>query len=288
MTDNGPYYADANFQEFRPIIDEIGPNSENGRGSSTWSFLGVICPSQRGTRFIQNLDGYSIGPGRFLQNTCPVQGFTTATCGSERWLWWVEYNPVTGNSYLLAARPRRSTDNHAEPLSFYTIATFTSKRSNFLMDIDTYGGRTLPTIIGGYGSDMFYLQQGRLPHEHDDTSYEHAATGTLFLTELRRDPEKKKHVEYAVLETADCDSDDTVILNIATDGGTSQKVGYTINSAGFHKLEVGSGEQIAGCRLKPELVFARSTASSAPEVIGDLSIYYREEDRRFDSNRRQG
>lgn len=278
MTDNGPYFLDANFAEFRPLIDEIAPNIENGRGSSVWSYLGVIAPGQRATRFIKNLDGYAIGPTRFLGNTSPAQGFTTATCGSERWLWWAEYNPITADTTIMAARPRQPDDNHNQPLSFYTLATFDNLRCNFLMDIDTYGGRDNPTLIGGYGSNAFYITQGRLTRDLDDTNYRYASFGYVYLTELRRNPHTDKYIDYIELETRNCDANNSVTIEVEVDGsGTYIPIGYSIDTNGFHRLKVGNGETVKGRRFKPRIAMLANASTSAPQVIGSLTVFYREE-----------
>lgn len=282
-TDRGPLYIDEPTRRLVPLIDEIGPNLDNCRGMTTWSLLGVVIPLQKGLRYFRNGYSASFGIERWTNNGSPVQGFVTGIAPSEKDIWVSLYNPVTGDTYLMVGLPRRDTDRHENPVSWFTIATFTGMRSDCLLDLDGYGGRSRPTLVGGYGSNLFWLDKGRTPRWFDDDLARFASgPGTWYGTELRRDPELIKDleaVEYDVENTYDGSILASIGVSFDVDGTT---VSPAVVGGDGHRRErfTSAGVPVAaasGRRIKPSVTFAVTGAATVtPKLIGPLVLYYHE------------
>lgn len=284
-TDRGPYMLDASIAKFFPLIAEADSDASNNcRQMQPWTYLGVIIPLADGTRYMHFGEGKSIGPERFLMNTSPVQGRTTGVAGRTKWLYTIIYNPSTTDSYLTAWRPRQPGDPHANDLSPYVIAKFASKASNYLKNIGTLGGRTSPTLMGGYGTDAFWMTIGTTTREIDDSNYRYASSGTLYLTESRRQPALIKDVRSIEFETSHCTANQTITVSINIDGTTttlSGTLGYNgaVTSNGFHRLLMVNDSSawlsaMSGRRIKPQIAFATNTSSDAPRIEGILKVSY--------------
>lgn len=282
--DRGPYYISEFTRELVPLIDEIGPSMDNCRGMTTWSLLGVVIPLQHGLRYFKNGYSASFGPERWTRNNSPVQGFFTAVVGSEKELWGAYFNPTTGDTYLLQGVPRREGDPHSEPVSWYGIATFSGKRCDVLLDLEGLGGRSRPTLVGGYGTNMFYLDKGRTPRWFDDPNVRfHNDVADWYGTRMRRHPELIKD-----LEAVEYDTDDTysggVLANISVsfdvDGATATPLSASAGD-GHKRLPFSlagvPAANSSGRRIKPHVAFAVTGAATAtPKLIGPLVLYYRE------------
>jgi len=154
------------------------------------------------------------------------------------------------------------------------------------MDIDTANGvRTNPTLIGGHGANMYWLTQGRLPREPDDSNYRFATSGTLYLTELRRMPEWDKEVEYVELETAACSSTQTVTVSLSVDGRTAVAL-PAITTNGYQRIPVPAGH-FRGTRIKPQVAFATGASTASPKIEGNLRLIMRAYDKRVDGQERR-
>lgn len=275
-TSNGPFYVDSKFNHFRNLMPEIGQDSNNCAQMTQISWLGTVVPLARGARRQYGLQTEGgIGPERYRENTSPVQGRLTGVAGNQLWGYFNVYNPTTDETYLCAVQPRQPGDWHKNMLSYYPIMTLTNTSSNFLLDIDTANGTlTNPTLIGGEDANMFYITQGRIPREPDDTNYRFAASGTWFGTELRRAPDEDKEVEYVEFETSSCSTTQTVTVSLAIDGGTAIAVGAPVTTNGYQRIGVVPGD-FRGHRIKPQVAFATASSSASPKIEGNLRIIYR-------------
>ena len=288
-TSNGPYVFNNDDLRFRPIIEEID-NTLNASASGWqnctnmmyWSFAGVLCPLTKRLRRIVNIDGgESVGPEAFVEwNRSPVQGYATAQAGSDQWLYAVFLNPVTGLSWLCAGRPREAGDWHSNFLSWYVIAQLSSA-CDALYYAGQLGGRTLPTFIGGAGSNAMFWGDGRLSVYPDDTSYPYAASGTVYLTKIRFGPQLRGKLKGIRLKTANLSSARTIAINVAVDGRAAAQFGATLNDAnahqdGWHGVDDFLGEQFEGEEFQISLTFTGSAAgaTTSPKVIGDLDAVF--------------
>lgn len=293
-TSNGPYMLDSDTAEFFPLIDEIDPDPENSRGMTSWFPIGVIIPLRDGVRYQAGGSGESWGVEQFGRNTSPVQGYPTGHAGSTKWLYQALYNEEAGDTYLIAWRPRESGDRHPHPLTPFVIARFTDTPSRYLSYIGRANGlRTNPTLMGGYGSNAFWMTVGRTSREIDDANYRYAASGSTHLTELRRSPSTLKDVELVEFEADHCSLTQTITVSLAMDGvtavaldgnrtyGDGRTMNGTVISDGFQRILAtdDSGKPLAtlsGRRIKPLIAYATASSSAAPQLLGNFRVYYRE------------
>lgn len=287
MTSDGPYMLDANTREFFPVIPELDNDDQNGLQTDTWFPVGAIMPLHYSLRYQRFGAGSSFGPETFAANTSPVQGQPTGVAGSPRELFTTQYNPQTGNSYLIAWYTRDAVDDrftiqHSSLLSPFVIAEFSSKQSRFLRWLGTVNSlRTLPTLAGGYGSDMFHIDCGRTSRWIDDSSYTYASSGTTYLTEMRRQPGLLKDIEFIEFECGGTmDASKTVTVGIAINGGsyvdftavtsTGSKRQYAVDGSGVPLTTLQGAN-----RLKPRIAYATNSTTAAPQVLGTLRVHYR-------------
>jgi hypothetical protein len=275
-TNKGPFFLDGEFLTFRSLMESVGANVENCRAMSVYSFIGLLVNLQTGTRYMKNVDtGNSVGPETYLQNLSPVRGRMTAFCHTERWGYMPIYDPNTGDTHLCAVRPRQIGDWHNNPLSYYPLAKFTDTNCNALIFTDTEGGRTYPTIFGGYNDDVFHMTLGTSSREIDDTGYTFAPSGTWYGTRMTRHPDKFKRVEAIQIKTENCSATQTVTVSVAVDDGPAQAIGYTITSDGIHTLKVPPGGLVEGAMIQPSIALATATSAASPKVVGKLRMFYR-------------
>jgi hypothetical protein len=282
-TNRGPYYVDTKRNHFRNLMPEIGRDSNNCKQMTNITYLGTVVPLNRGARQQYGLQSEGgIGPERFRGNTSPVQGRITGVAGNQVWTWLNIYNPVTGETYLCAVQPRQPGAWHGQPLDYYPLATFDNTTSAFLLDIDTANGtRTNPTLVGGHSSNMFYMTQGRIPREPDDSNYRFATSGTLYLTELRRNPWEDKEVEYVEFESAGCSATQTITVSLSVNGGTASQIGGAVTTNGYQRLYAQPG-MFRGHRIKPSIAFATGASTASPSIVGKFFVHYRVYDKRVD------
>lgn len=280
-TSVGPLYLDNDTAEFTPLMPEIDYSVENCRNMAPWFGLGLVVPLKNGVRYLRSGTGQSWGVERFTGNASAVQGYPTGGDGSTKWYLQAVYNEAAGDTYLVAWRPRQAGDQHPYPYSPHTIAKFTGTVCRYIDYIGTVGGkRTNPTWMGGYGSNAFYFTGGRTSREIDDSNYRFAASGTTYLTELRRQPSVIKDVEAVEFETEGCAAGRTVSVYVSVDGAAAAQVGSSVTSNGFQRLLAVSGgvpsSSFHGGRfLKPEIRYATNSSSASPKVRGTLRMRYR-------------
>jgi len=295
-TDRGPLFVEARFTEFRPLIGSISQNAANKVIQIDWYGMNVLICNATGTRYSTSLSGESVGPGLFPRNSSPVQGRCTGAAGLERWLIWNEYNVITGETYVLAARPRQSGDGHNQPLSFYTLATLTNTESRFCKDIGTLGGATSPRVLMGHDTaaapgNVAWCKYGRVARWYDDTAYDFAASGTWYGTKLLRQPHWKKRIKYIEIDgLSDMTSTETITLQIDmvnpdTGVTSTQTCGAAISKNGTTRIWAKEGDPWLSVSFRPRLVFARGgTTTTSPKVApeGILRIAYELEELAID------
>ena len=291
-TSKGPYLLDADLGEFVKIQREVPNNNNNCLRLAFFSPLGVVVPLVDGTRYQIGGSSESWGIERMRRNTSPVQGRATAHAASTKWLYQALYNDSTGHTYLIAWRPADIGDRHGNVMTPYTIARFDSLRCDFLDYIgDVNGERANPTLIGGYGADMFWMTLGDSTREIDDSAYRYAATGTAYLTEMRRYPEMIKDLIQVDLVTRNCAAARTITLAFAIDGGAANVlagsyssdivINGAINTNGMHYVRFIDDASpraplswASGYWIKPEVRFATNVAATSPRVEGSLRLTY--------------
>ena len=282
-TSNGPYYLDSSFQEFRPLIEELDNDTAHCNQMGVWGALNssVIIPLKRSTRISKNLSGRSIGPEVFTENGSPIQGTVTAFAPSERWGYFVVYNPVLDQSWICAARPTFQSDWHQYPISYFPIAKLGAGiESRAAYWVGTQGGRTMPMMVFGYDDDVAWIDEGRIDRFIDDSSYKYASSGTLYLTKMKRQPDAYKEILWFDVETDGCSDTETITLSVdVTDRyGNSYtiQVGAPIVSDGIHRLRVPQDSPINMARdIKPRVAFARgNTTTATPKIVAKIRMAY--------------
>ena len=286
VTSDGPYMLDSQTGDFFPLIPELDNDALNGLQTNTWYPLGVIIPLRFSLRYQKYGSGKSFGPERFADNRSPVQGSPTGVAGSPRELFTTQYNPTTGDTYLIAWYTADAVDDafsiqHSNPITPFIIAKFASTQSKFLKWLGTVDSvRTLPTLMGGYGSNAFYISCGRTARWIDDSSYLTALSGQTFLTKTRRQPGIIKDIEWAEFETDDCAAARTVQLAVSLDDGSYTDLGSAVTSDGVQRAVassagVPSSSFHGGVDIKPRLTYSSNISTTTPKVQGTLRIYYR-------------
>lgn len=281
-TSNGPYMLDKQTGIFFPVIEEIDEHPDNCRGMTTWFPLGIVIPLHDSLRYQRALSGESFGPEVFETNTSPVQGHAHTFTASAKWGYCAFHNPSTNDSYLAACRPRQAGDAHSHPVSWFTIAKLTGVHCEFLRFVGTVNGlRTNPTLVGGYGSNAFWLTVGRTIREYEDTNYQHALSGQTYLTELRRQPGIVKDLEACEFTTANASANRTVTAKFSIDGdGDYANQALTAGTADGHQRQAFASSNVplawaTGRRIKPRLDYATNDAAESPRVEGTFRLYYR-------------
>lgn len=286
-TSDGPYMLDSQTGDFFPLIPELDNDNLNGLQTTTWSFLGVILPLRYSLRYQRYGSGQSFGPETFQDNRTPVQGTATGVAGSPRELFTAIYNPATGDTYIVVWMPNNAISDafsvqHSNPLSPFVIAKFTSTASNFLKWVGTVNSvRTNPTLMGGYGSNAFYITCGRTSRWLDDSNYRTALSGQTFLTELHRQPGLIKDIEWTEFESDDCAAGRTIQLALSIDDAAYVNIGSSVTSDGQQRAVASSGGVPSssfhgGYRIKPRVTYTSNVSTTTPKITGGtIRIYYR-------------
>ena len=281
-TNGGIYMVDPQYSSFRPLDPETETDSNNGTAMGNWLPLGLVFNNVRSCRFVRSGAGASIGPEVYTANTSPVRGRVTGIAGTDRWLYFAIYDDISDDTYLVACRPRLPGDPHSNLLSYFTLHKFTDTNVDFLKYFGTFNAaRTLPTLVGGHDTDIFYMGCGRTPRWSDDSSYTYNLTGTTYLTEARRYPGLIKDVEAVEFEAGGTmDAGKTITIGVSFDGAAAVTLS-AVTSTGYKRLlPVSAGVPLgattwSGRRLKPQIAYATDAAASSPAVIGKLRVLYR-------------
>lgn len=287
-TNNGPYYFDNDFRDFRPLIQEISTDPDNKACSAmtTWFPVGVLVNLKKALYRTKNSVGSSCGPEVYPANESPIQGYFTALWGSERWLYGALYNPGTDKTHILAGHvPTEGEPFQDKLLSWFPIATLgDGVECEALRDIETYGGRANATMVGGHDDDLFWFTQGRLAREIDDANYLFSPSGSAYFTELRRERHLDKYPVGLELETTGCDAGKTVTVYMAADGGSYEQVGSPITTNGIQRIHIPAGDNFHGSRLKIRVDAVTDSSSSSPKVLPGMTLFFRMAEREIDGS----
>lgn len=283
-TSDGPYALNPDTGLFEPLVEELGTSPENCRAMGRWTYLGVLAGTIAGLRYMNEYGSGTVGPEAQPANTSPVNGWVTALTGDARWLYAAVYNFLERKTYLIAGRPRTAFDPPGEnPICWFPLATFDGLRCDLLRNLDYEGGRPWPAIVGGYGSNAFWITKGRSDNWREDRIvYSWASSGTWYGTELRRNPEMVKDLEAVEFTQAEdlAGSASSVQVGFAIDDADVQTltaVSITGAAAQHRQLFASAGVPLSwasGYRIKPQIALTKSGA--VIRLIGYLSLYYRE------------
>jgi len=288
-TDKGPYYLNADFKRFVPLIEELARSTNHCRGMFRWSVYNgfAFIPLQRSLRTSKNVSyGASVGVETYRENRSPVQGQHTCGWASERWAYLPVYNPISDQTYLCAARPRQEGDWHAQQLSYYPIVTLAAgEECNFGIYTGTEGARTLPVCVFGRDSNAAYFGEGRVDYFPSDTSYAYASSGSWYGTELRRDPNRLKRPTRIRFMAENLSSSQTIAVKIKVDGGSEQTITtVTATDRGEARgwcevtLRPEESSSYAGFRLQPVMTLTSGSATASPRIVSPISMEYQAEE----------
>ena len=283
-TSDGPYILDADRGVFFPLMPELDAHANTAKAMTVWPGKGTLIPLQTGLVIQHNADVLSIGVERFEANTSVVQGIPVALAvtGTNAFA-MVVYNPVTTRYWLIEGRPRKGGEWHAEPFSYHVIGNLgTANAVEHMTWVGTGdGARTQPALVIGQGSNMLYINYGRTTRHPDDTGYTYATSGTLYLTEMRRDPSLLKDIIGWEFFSAGCSGSNTLAASFSLDGAAASVFGTSATTSnGFQRVLAVSGGAPTGTgsghRIKPQIAFVSGSAASSPRIEGKFKLVYKE------------
>lgn len=291
--DDGPYMLDANEEQFFPEMPELDRNTEHCRVLTTWFPLGTVVGLRSGARYQRGGSGSSFGPEIIDGNRSNIVGFPTGFSGWERWGYMPYYSEVDSKTYLLAFDPKRNDGRTPLGMSPYAIANLGTRRSDAVLYIGTVNGlRSRGTVVGGYGQDLYYFTIGSTREELDDSSYAFAASGTLYMTELRRNRGTTVDLEWIQVEASGCAAARTLTLAVRVIDTTGSSSVITLNGSvtGVNDAITANGRSrryfvdnssvplttVSGVRVRPQVAYATNTSATSPVLEGKLLVGYRE------------
>jgi hypothetical protein len=288
-TTDGVYRYNNEHFVFIPYTPELTSSANNGKNMAYWSKLGTVVPLEYETRRFVQLDSESIGPERFSRNNSPVQGRLTAQDYAPRWGMWAIYNQFADATYLCWVRPRQSSEytNTEGPVSIYPFNKLTDGVDcEAIAYADVKGGVSNPTWLVGQDGNVAWQIEGKQGRNPDDTSCAYQSSGTIYLTEVMRDPMKDKTVKAIGMRTQGCSSTETITPTITwlDKLGVSQSVTLNaINSNGTHIIHVPREKEIKSEAFQISLAFARGgTTTATPRIIrwgrSEVKCWYSESD----------
>ena len=290
-TTKGPFPFDPQLAQPYALIPEMDNNSETGI-AGFWSFLGAIFGSRYGVRWQKGGSGRSFGVETFEDNRTPVQGYPTALDSSTRWHYQMVYNPTTSTTYLVAWQYDRHEWRAGAMVSPYVIGKLagnaTSKAMKWVGTANQV--RTTQILTFGLGTNAGYIIVGETPQEIDDSNYRYAASGTAYMTELRRFPHLLKDLEAIEFETAGCAAGRTITVGAVVSGDASQPTTISLSgtTAGVNDAITTNGYQrrlfvddsgvplttASGRRFYPTFAFATNLSTTSPQIIGPIRAYF--------------
>lgn len=284
-TSNGPYILDSEDGSFFPYMPGLDQHSNACKQMCEWPGKGVLIPLQTGLVLSRFGDVQAIGVERFKANTSTVQGIPVAVAVTSTDAFaQVVYNPVTANYWLIESRPREAGDWHNKPFSHYVIGNLSTTAVEHMTWVGTGdGARTQPALVVGQSSNMLYINYGRTNRHPDDSGYTYATSGTLYLSEMRREPGLIKDIVAAEFYTGGSTANLTIQAAYSPDGASYINIGAAQTTNGWHRVLAISGvDPLAvtpttnsGYFIKPKLVFASNTSASSPRIVGKLKLQYR-------------
>lgn len=275
-TTAGPFRYNNEHFVFVPMLPSMlnSPSANACKNMRFWEKLGTIIPLEVETRNSVGLDGASVGPETYPTNNSPVQGRVTAEGYSLQWGLWAIYNPFADATYLCWVRPRLGGDI---TLSRGQAAIFPMNKLTDGVDCEaieyagTKGSVQNPTWYVGQDGNVAWQIEGRNQLHWQDTACTYQSSGSIYLTEVMRDPEKDKVVKAIGVRTAGCSSTETITFNLNwTDKfGVSQTTALTtINSNGMHIIHIPQEKQMATEAFQISIDFARGgTSTNTPRII---------------------
>lgn len=288
-TSDGPYYLDVDGARFRPLIEEIDnqlSSPTNGFGMRQSSFFGTVIPLERSVRISNNLEGLSIGPETFPRNDGPVRGRLGMGTGSELWDYWPFYNGT--DTYICAVRPRQPSDLAPDglPVVYYPIIKLASAESKYALYAGRRGGVTSRTVYIGNGNNVSWFLEPSTLRAPDDSNMTYASSGSVFGTELRRNPDKLKRIKNVALKTRNCTSTETVAVDVVwydhREVAHTDRFGGVISTNGYHVLNAPTRSGGAGIEARSfyvKLTLSRGgTTTLSPYVMnrGEVIVEYDE------------
>ena len=281
-TTDGPYMLDESSGLWFPIMPELDLNDANCRNMQEIFGIGTVIPLELAIRHQRYGAGASFGPETFPGNTSPVQGTVTGLAGSPREMFTAIFDPCGCYTFLVVWKPQEGDHDRGARLYPYVIARFEDTPSDFLSWIGTVNGlRANPTLMGGYGSDAFWITCGRTARWIDDANYRYALSGQTYLTEMRRERNVLVDVEYIEGElSGTMDDNKTVGVYLSLDGGSYTQIGETQTSTGFKRFIASSaGVPVSAFqskhRAKPRIDYSSDSSSAVPQWVGPLTMAYR-------------
>ena len=290
-TTKGPFPFDPQLAQPYALIPEMDNNSETGI-TGFWSFLGAIFGSRYGVRWQKGGNGRSFGVETFEDNRTPVQGYPTALDSSTRWHYQMVYNPTTTTTYLLAWKFSPDEWRAGAVVSPYVIGKLAGNATSRAMRwVGTANqARTTQILTFGIGTNGGYIIVGETPQEIDDSNYRYAASGTAYMTELRRYPHLLKDIEAIEFETAGCAAGRTITVGAVVSGDSAQPttIALTGTTAGVNDAITTNGYQrrlfvdnsgvplttASGRRFYPTFAFATNASATSPQIVGPIRAYF--------------
>lgn len=281
-TSDGPYVLDTDRGMFFPLMPELDQHSANCKEMTAWPGKGTLIPLQIGLVLQHNADVVSIGVERYRANTSVAQGIPVAIAvtGTDTFA-MVIYNPVTTRYWLVEGQPRKGGEWHSEPFSYHVIGNLgTANAVEHMTWVGTGdGARTQPALVIGQGSNMLYINYGRTNRHPDDTGYTYVTSGTLYLTELRREPGLLKDIIAAEFYSTGCAPGQTIQVAVSADNATYAAIAPAVTFNGFHRQLMLTGAAPNGLsfgyRIKPRLSFLTNDVTLSPRIEGKLTISYK-------------
>lgn len=281
-TSNGPYMFDSERGTFFPLMDGLDQHSSNCKEMKTWPGKGVLIPTQTGLILERYGDCVSIGIERYKANTSTVQGIPVAIAVTATDAFaMVVYNPVTANYWLVEGRPRETGDWHDKPFSYYVMGDLSTTAVEHMTWAGTQdGARTQPALVVGQSSNMLYINYGRTNRHPDDSGYTYRTSGTLYLTELRREPHLRKDIIGCSFYAGAATGNLTIQPAVSLDGAAYVNIGSSsVQTTGYQRVLFVDSNEIpvtgSGFHIKPKIVFASNTASSSPRIDGKFKLHYK-------------
>lgn len=270
-TTDGVYRYNNEHFVFIPLMPSLTPSDNNCKNMEYWEKLGTVIPLERETRLSVGLDGYSIGPERFFNNTSPVQGRVASQAYNEQWGYWAVYNKFADVTYLCAVRPREPHALHSNPVSIYPMMKLTDGvECDSLVFAGYKGSVTSPTWYHGEDGNVSWFIEGRNQRHPDDTACTYAASGSLYTTEVTESPDKDKLPRAIKIVTSGCSSTETITITqrYKDKFGVAQSVALAVvNANGTQFIDIPEMKQIQTARFYLEVALARgATTTNTPRI----------------------
>ncbi len=255
---DGPYALDASGYGI-PLAPELGvsPYSLNCFGMSVWHGV-LFVPHRRGLFVVSNR-----GDGGFLiQRATPAAndyasdaiGRVTAMAGDDAWLYFGLLNPISGSSFIVAARESRQDEEG--PMIYHPIIAETT---NVTVNAMIVSG-IFQYLFYGANQDIRYvvLPRGQSNPRYDPNC-EYGAQATLRLSRYDGgSPGTLKTFRGIVLEADGLGAASTIDVYVQVDDGPLALAGTASTSPRHHIAIAG----LSGYSIRLTLVFNQPSGNS--------------------------